>query len=133
MKKTLVFNILLAIFNISIALILITATASTFNKTEHQRYTVSHCRYYTDGTVITSDGMLWSYRSDSISGELSYDGMPVVMALDDNGTPSLIEDDIVLGLVYDRETAIYDELETKLSGAFNIEREDNNIRIQSLK
>lgn len=106
---------------------------STEPEPEHTRYTVDYCRYYTDGTVITSDGMVWGYRSDSISGELSYDGMPVVMALDDNGTPDIIEDDIVLGLVYDIETSIYDKLEVELSEAFEIERNGNNIRIQSLK
>ena len=77
--------------------------------------------------------MLWGYQTDSISNEVPYDGMPVVMALDDNGTPDIIEDDIVLGLVYDIETSIYDKLEVELSEAFELNRNGNNIRIQSLK
>lgn len=52
-----------------------------------------------------------------------------ILGFDDNETP----DDIILGLVYDRETAIYDALETALSDEFEIERNDNNIRISILK
>lgn len=124
---------LLATILISLCLVGLVGCNSTEPEPEHTRYTVDYCRYYTDGTVITSDGIVWGYRSDSISGELSYDGMPVIMALDDNGTPDIIEDDIVLGLVYDIETSIYDKLEVELSESFEIERNGNNIRIQSMK
>jgi hypothetical protein len=56
--------------------------------------------------------------------------MPVWVALDDNGTPNSIEDDVILGLVYDRNTAIYDELETALSDKFELERDGNNIKVE---
>lgn len=123
---------ILATILISLCLVGCNSTESE-PEPEHTRYTVNYCRYYTDGTIITSDGMIWGYSTDTISDELPYDGMPVVMALDDNGTPDIIEDDIVLGLVYDRKTAIYDCLESELSEAFKLDRNENNIRIQSIK
>lgn len=45
--------------------------------------------------------------------------MPVWVGFDDNGTPNNITDDIILDLVYDRETALSDK--------FELERNDNNI------
>ena len=59
--------------------------------------------------------------------------MPVWIAFEDNGTPEDVTDDIILGLVYDRETAIYDELEAALGDKFELEREGNNIRIGGTK
>ena len=56
--------------------------------------------------------------------------MTMWVGFDDNGTPNEVTDDIILGLVYDRNTAIYDELETALSDSFTIEREGNNLRIE---
>lgn len=97
-------------------------------KVESQRYT-AYGRYYTDGTVITNDGNEWSYSTDIISDKTPYDAMPVWVGFDDNGTAD-ITDDIILGLVYDRETAIYDQLETALSESFELEREGNNIKIK---
>jgi hypothetical protein len=94
----------------------------------HTRYT-AYGRYYTDGTVITDDGNEWGYSTDTISDKTPYDAMPVWVGFDDNGTPDNITDDIILGLVYDRNTAIYDKLETELSEAFEIERDGNNIKI----
>ena len=101
----------------------------------HTRYT-AYGRYYTDGTVITNDGndsLCWEYSTDTISDKTPYDGMPVWIAFDDNGTPDILKDDIILGLVYDRNTAIYDALETELSQEFELERDGNDIRIQTLK
>ena len=101
----------------------------------HTRYTAQG-RYYTDGTVITNDGndsLWWGYTTDTISDKTPTDGMPVWVAFDDNGTPDIIKDDVILGLVYDRNTAIYDELEAALEGSFDLERDGNNIRIQTLK
>lgn len=101
----------------------------------HTRYT-AYGRYYTDGTVITNDGcdsMWWEYSTDTISEQTPYDNMPVWIAFDNNGTANDITDDVILGLVYDRETAIYDALEAELSDSFELERDDNNIRIQTLK
>lgn len=101
-------------------------------KVESKQYT-AYGRYYTNGTVITNDGNEWNYNTDSISDKTPTDNMPVWIAFDDNGTPDSITDDIILGLVYDRETAIYDALETELGDDFQLERDGNNIRIQTLK
>lgn len=97
-------------------------------KTESRLYT-AYGRYYTDGSVVTNDGNEWGYDANTISDRTPYDGMPVWVAFDDNNTPDNIIDDIILGLVYDRETAIYDQLETALSDSFEIERTNNNIHI----
>lgn len=99
---------------------------------EHTRYT-AYGRYYTDGTVITNDGNEWGYNTDTISDQTPTDGMPVWVGFDDNGTPTNITDDIILGLVYDRNTAIYDDLETALSDSFELERDGNNIHIGGTK
>ena len=104
----------------------------SISNVESQTYT-AYGRYYTDGTVITNDGNEWGYSTDTISDKTPYDGMPVWVGFDDNGTPADITDDIILGLVYDRNTAIYDELETALSDKFELERDGNNIRIQTLE
>lgn len=101
-------------------------------KVESQRYT-AYGRYYTNGTVITNDGNEWDYSTDTISDQTSTDAMPVWIGFDDNGTPADITDDIILGLVYDRNTAIYDELETALSDEFVLERDGNNIKIKGDK
>ena len=94
----------------------------------HVRYTAIG-RYYLDGTVVTADGNIWGYSADTISDKTPTDGMPVHVAFDDNGTANNITDDIILGLVWDVETAIYDDLETVLSEAFTIERDGNNIHV----
>ena len=92
------------------------------------RYT-AYGRYYTDGTVITNDGNIWSYSTDTISDQTPTDAMPIWIAFEDNGTPNDITDDIILGVVYDRNTAIYDALETALSDNFELTRDGNNIHI----
>lgn len=125
------------------AITLTIATALTFGfcisknkmesiETPHNKYT-AYGRYYTDGTVITNDGNEWGYSTDTVSDQTPYDNMPVCVGFDDNGTPNDITDDIILGLIYDRETAIYDNLETALSDKFELERNYNNIRISILK
>jgi hypothetical protein len=114
------------------AILMSTGCTKPKPKVESQRYT-AYGRYYTDGTVITNDGNEWGYTTDSISDQTPYDAMPVWIAFDDNATPDEITDDIIIGLVYDRETAIYDELETELGDEFELERDGNNIRIQTLK
>lgn len=101
-------------------------------KVESTRYT-AYGRYYTDGTVITNDGNEWGYSTDTISDKTPYDAMPVWVGFDDNGTPNKVEDDVVLGLVYDRNTAIYDDLETALSDKFELERDGNNIHIKEVR
>lgn len=101
-------------------------------KVESTRYT-AYGRYYTDDTIITDDGNEWGYGTDTISDKAVYDGMPIWIAFDDNGTPNNIYDDIILGCVYDRNTAIYDTLETALSDSFELERDGNNIHIGGTK
>lgn len=115
--------------------IALTFTACNNNTTPEQQpqpqpnpYTTTG-RYYINGTVITSDGNEWSYITDTISDQASYDNEPVHIIFSDNGTPDNIYDDIILGLVLDRYTAIYDELETTLSEHFTVERTDNTIYI----
>lgn len=117
-----------------LTLMLIATTMLTVgcNKVEeikvHTRY-VAQGHYYTDGTVITTDGNEWNYATDIISEKPSYDHQAVHIGFDDNGTPDNIYDDIILGLTWDIETSIYDRLETALSDEFDIERNGNNIKI----
>ena len=86
-------------------------------------------RYYTCGELITNDGNVWEYAQDVISERESYDHQPVFAIFDDNGTPDNIYDDVVYGLVLDKETAIYDALEVSLSEAFTVERNGNVISV----
>lgn len=101
-------------------------------KPDPQTYT-AYGRYYTEGIVITNDGNEWGYSTDTISNRTPTDGMPIWVGFDDNGTPEEITDDIILGVVYDRNTAIYDELESALGEDFELEREGNNIHIGGIK
>ena len=87
---------------------------------------------FTEG-FITNDGNMWEYDVDTISDQVPYNNMPIWAGFSDNGTPDDITDDIPLGLVYDRNTAIYDDLEEALSEGFEIERTNNNIRIGGRK
>ena len=110
-------------------------------KSEPQTYT-AYGRYnsniemsdgiYVEG-ITTNDGNVWEYHADTVSSIPVYDGMPIWAGFSDNGTPDNIEDDIILGLVYDRNTAVYDDLETALGENFTIQRDGNNIKIGELK
>lgn len=104
-------------------------SSSTKPEVEHVRYTMQG-KYYTVGICEDINGNVWEYSTDTISKLNVYDAMPVYICLDDAGTPDNIYDDIVLGLVYDRETAIYDQLEETLSESFTIERVGNTIHIK---
>jgi hypothetical protein len=106
-------------------------TIGCVNKQEkvHTMY-VTQGHYYTDGTVITTDGNIWDYQTDIISDKPSYDHQAVNVGFDDNGTADDITDDIILGLTWDVTTSIYDDLETALSDKFDFDREGNNIRIK---
>lgn len=104
----------------------------TIPQVESQQYT-AYGRYYTDGTVITNDGNEWEFSTDTISDKTPTNAMPIWIGFDDNGTPDEITDDIILGLVHDLNTAIYDELESALSDSFELEREGNNIHIGGMK
>lgn len=95
---------------------------------EHTTY-ITAGRYYTCGEVITDDGNVWGYSQDIISEMESYDHEPIFALFDDNGTPDYIYDDEIYGLVLDRETAVYDELESALSESFMVERNGNVISI----
>lgn len=104
------------------------STAEPEPEVEHTRYALQG-RYYADGICEDINGNLWGYTADMVSKQQPYDGMPVYICFDDAGTPDNIYDDEVLGLVYDRETAIYDSLETSLSEVFAVERDGNIIHI----
>lgn len=117
---------------ISILFVLLLSGCTTKKVQPHTRYT-AYGRYYTNGTVITNDGNEWSYTTDTISDKTPTNDMPIWVAFDDNGTPDDITDDIILGVVYDRETAIYDALETELSQEFELTREGNNIHIKEVR
>ena len=108
--------------------VLLTGCSNTQPEVEHTRY-VSQGRYYTAGICEDFSGNMWEYSTDTISKLSVYDAMPVYICFDDAGTPDNIYDDEMLGLVYDRETAIYDQLEEALSESFTIEREGNNIHV----
>lgn len=92
---------------------------------------VVYGRYYTDGTVVTADGNEWGYFAEEISEKTPYDGMPIAVVLNDSGTIE-IEDDFIKGVVFDRETAIYDELEDQMKTNENwtVTRTGNDIRIK---
>ena len=85
-------------------------------------------RYYTSGELFTEDGNVWEYSQDIISEEPSYDNQPVYALINDMGTANKFDDE-VLGLVLDVETAIYDELEVRLSEKFSVERNGNQLHI----
>lgn len=129
MKKLLAFILVMGAFLMTVGC---TETQAPASDLESQTYT-AYGRYYTDGTVITNDGNEWGYSADTISERTPADAMPVWVGFDDNGTPADIMDDIILGLVYDQETAIYDQLETALGEEFEITREGNNIHIGGMK
>lgn len=113
-----------------IALAIVMSGCSTkAEQVEPTKYT-AYGRYYTDGTIITNDGNEWGYVTDTISNKTPYDAMPIWVAFSDNATPNDITDDIVLGAVYDRNTAIYDDLESALGDSFELERDGNNIYIR---
>ena len=116
-------------FALAATMSLTVGCTTTKEKAQSAQYT-AYGRYYTNGTVITNDGNEWIYSTDIISNKIPCDGMPIWIGFDDNATPNDITDDIILGVVYDRETAIYDELETALGDTFEIERKENNIHIK---
>lgn len=65
-----------------------------------ETYTMSGT-YYTIGEVITADGNVWEYDQDVVSGKPSYDGMSVLVYMDDSGTPDYIYDDVIINMEYD--------------------------------
>lgn len=95
---------------------------------------IEYGRYYINGTVITNDGNEWGYSTKEISTKEPYDGIPVKIVFSDNGTTE-IEDDIIKGLVFDKETAIYDELEKEMSevAEWKVTRNGNEIRISVIE
>ena len=98
------------------------------NVSDHEQY-VTIGRYYVDGSIVTYDGNVWGYQTEIISDEPSYNNEPVYVVFDDNGTETDIYDDVIIDLMLDVRTAIYDELEIELSKEFVLERENNNIKI----
>lgn len=132
-------KILTLIISFIAVLSLCVAVDSIVNAEEQQESVMyfTYGRYYftadLQGQVLTEDGNIWDYTQDVISDKPSYNSEPVIACFDDKGTPNDIYDDEIVSLVLDRETAIYDELETSLSEAFEVERNGNNIRISMLR
>ena len=122
---------ILALATILCTIATLVGCGSTEEPKVHTRY-VAQGRYYTDGTIITNDGNEWAYSTDTISDKTPFDGIPINIGFDDNGTPDDIYDDVVLGVTWDVATNIYDELETALSDKFDLDREGNNIKINFL-
>ena len=122
----------LTLLLVSLLLTACTEQAKPPTTAPHSRY-ITAGRYYLDSTVITADGNAWGYHTNTISDRPAENAMPVYVAFDNNGTADNIYDDIILGLVLDVETHIYDRLETALSDAetFTIERDGNNITIKT--
>lgn len=120
---------------IILTLLCLVGCAPTETEIDHTIYIMSG-RYYFNadiqGQVVTDDGNVWDYTQNIISEEPSYHNEPIYALLDDNGTPDNIYDDEILGLVLDRETAIYDALETELSDVFTVERNGNVISISQV-
>lgn len=104
-----------------------TTQTETIQQVEHTTYMVAG-RYYTCGELITKDGNVWGYTQDVISDKPSYDNQPVFALMDDMGTANNIDDE-VLGLIFDVETAIYDELEIRLAEEFSVSRDGNNLHL----
>lgn len=125
-----------AILALSLCSIILSGCGAKGNDTApepvHEQYMTTG-RYYTEGSVITNDGNIWGYQTEIISDKPAYDNEPVYVVFDDNGTGTDIYDDVILGLIFDVNTAIYDALETELSNSFELEREGNNIRIITQK
>lgn len=94
---------------------------------ESQTYLLAG-RYYTCGELHTKDGNVWEYSQELINEKPSYDNQPVFALIDDMGTGNQ-HDDVIIGLVFDAETAIYDELEIKLAESFNVTRDGNNLHL----
>ena len=136
MKKLLTMTLMLTVMMITGCTMPEESVVTTTTTVESVMY-FAHGRYYFNadlqGQVVTDDGNVWEYTQDIISDEPSYHNEPVIVCFDDNGTADDIYDDSIIGLVLDRETAIYDDLEASLSESFELERDGNNIRIQSLK
>lgn len=61
-------------------------------KVEPEMYIVSG-HYYANGEIITEDGNIWGYTSESFD-----DDFPVNVLFDNNGTET-IYDDIIVGIV----------------------------------
>ena len=62
----------------------------------HTIYT-AHGYYYTNGIVTAEDGMVWRYADTNDR----YDGMPVIVEIDDNGTPLDTKDDVIIDIYTD--------------------------------
>ena len=62
----------------------------------HTIYTANG-HYYTNGIVTAEDGMVWRYADTNDR----YDGMPVIVEIDDNGTPLDPKDDVIIDIYTD--------------------------------
>lgn len=98
----------------------------------NEQYTTTG-RYYTNGSVITSDGNIWDYQTETVDKGPVYDGMPVEVTFDDNGTETDIYDDIIIELSLDVRTVLCDELDIQITNDFEIEIDGKNVNIIKAK
>lgn len=75
-----------------IILALVMLLTGCAKQVEREMYIVSG-HYYADGEIITEDGNVWSYTSESFD-----DNFPVNVLFDNNGTET-IYDDAIVGIV----------------------------------
>lgn len=98
---------------------------------ECNHFPVYNARYYPScNEVRMTNGNVYIYDTDEVSGDFPYDGMPVHVGMCDQCSND-VKDHVVLGLVYDHETAIYDELYDSLSENedWTLTRTGNHIHI----
>lgn len=108
-------------------------TVEEVEETVTEKFPVYGCRYYPEtGEIVTADGEVFGVENPEIlnyDGE-AYEGIPVAIGV--KGDPANVESWEILGVVYDRETAIYDELEAAFNeelDGYEVERTGNHITI----
>lgn len=67
----------------------------------HTTYTANG-HYYTNGIIMAVDGMMFQYTAPH---DDYYDDMPIIVEIDDNGTPTYVDDDFIID-IYADPTAI---------------------------
>ena len=64
-------------------------------------------RYYTNRTFIDTNGEVWNYQTESVSGHEVYDGMPICVGITSEGTETL-SDDVIHWAMLDYVTELQD-------------------------
>lgn len=74
-----------------ITILLASALLSGCSAPQEHHYYAASGYYYTDGTIITDDGNIWGFQTDTITENETR----VKVVFDNNGTPEIITDDII--------------------------------------